>query len=293
MPVNTRTSIAPFLNVLREAVLRLPESVPSASIKDPIYLSFHKKAACSNERTFMTFEQAYTQCFKPNPQGPLIVDREFGGDLCLPRYNAQLNFDREEWDLTEPLINVLKPFQTATKGMLRRDVATIADVIPTFNILERKLIETAAKLWSVAKPTSRESASAQALLTGLEAGLGKVQQYQDLARESDLCLISTDYRANTPDPMILSARHAMAPNSSANPTNTWESEIYSNVPSFMESFDRELQEFLSGSYPCSPGISTLGWWKLYGFHFPTISHMACDFLCIPAASVLVERLFSQ
>ncbi|KAG8739008.1 hypothetical protein FRC11_000970, partial [Ceratobasidium sp. 423] len=80
---------------------------------------------------------------------------------------------------------------TAIEAMLRRDVATIVDVIPTFSILECKLIKSMAKLRGLRAAGSRESTSARALLVGLEVGLGKTQQYRSPAHSSDLCLVST------------------------------------------------------------------------------------------------------
>ncbi|KAG8729675.1 hypothetical protein FRC11_008235, partial [Ceratobasidium sp. 423] len=456
MPVNTHTSVNPFLKILQDAILRLPETIPLASTEDHIYQSFHGNPAHGNGRVFAALERTYIQCFKPDSQGPAIVNNvlrgENGMDLVTsyleaiakpsimnpdelkstnnlirelvglvhrrirdapkvirchpggqkpvaaqPQQGKQYEFcslrctvlipqttegdainhlpnvsttqgrkatflqeehadsaitffiaslgsnkpkgkvlaralklqDRwairnKEWELVELLINVLKPFQTATEAMSRRDVATIADVIPTFSILERKLIESAAKLRGLCAAGGRESASAQALLVGLEAGLGKTQQYWSLAHSSDLCLVSTilnprlrlkylerwpsihsrakviftyifeNYRSEVSNPTMSPAGPATTTSSSpVKLANSWESEIYSDVPSFVERLDRELQEFLFGSYPCSPEMSTLGWWKLYGLHFPVTSHMARDFMCIPAASVSVERLFSQ
>ncbi|EUC67570.1 HAT dimerization protein [Rhizoctonia solani AG-3 Rhs1AP] len=37
----------------------------------------------------------------------------------------------------------------------------------------------------------------------------------------------------------------------------------------------------------------LDWWKVHHLHFPTVGHMARDFLCIPTSSVSVKRLFSR
>lgn len=71
--------------------------------------------------------------------------------------------------------------------MSRRDVPTLAEVIPTFSLLERKLLENISKL----RGAGHGNASARALLSGLEAGLAKLQKYRSLAHQSELCLVAT------------------------------------------------------------------------------------------------------
>ncbi|CUA67902.1 Zinc finger BED domain-containing protein DAYSLEEPER [Rhizoctonia solani] len=233
------------------------------------------------------------------------------------------NINGEEWDLAGMVAEILDPFRTASAAMSRRDVATLSDVIPTFALLERKLVESISQIQNPA--TDRRNVTARALLSGLEAALFKLQKYQTLAHENQLCIIATvlnprfrlkylerwpelhsrasilfshvfeNYRVkeaeviNTPvDPVP--RRNIPRPSKSA---NAWEDELYSDVPSFVEQFDQELQAYFSGNFPCGSGTSTLGWWKVHCLHFPTVGHMARDFLCIPASSVSVERLFSQ
>ncbi|KAG9121713.1 hypothetical protein FRC07_002234 [Ceratobasidium sp. 392] len=66
-----RTFIAPYLEILRGAVSRLPETIPTASVDDDIYQYFHNPTIHSHERTFQTFERAYAECFQPGPEGGL------------------------------------------------------------------------------------------------------------------------------------------------------------------------------------------------------------------------------
>jgi hypothetical protein len=71
----------------------------------------------------------------------------------------------------------------------------------------------------------------------------------------------------------------------------------------------EVESYFSGAYPCTDE-DVLGWykvrtaWMCFRFaiscyrqthiaHFPIISHMARDILCIPGVSISVERLFSS
>ncbi|KDN47716.1 hypothetical protein RSAG8_03506, partial [Rhizoctonia solani AG-8 WAC10335] len=233
------------------------------------------------------------------------------------------NITGEEWDLLGMVVNILTPFHAATEAMSRRDVATISDVIPTFALLERKLLEAISQLQGEA--ADHKNTTARALLSGLEAALAKLQKYQTLAHKNHLCLIATvlnpwlrlkylekwpeshstartlvsyifeNYHAKLPGAPAKSAdrtMHSRTPKLSKL-TTTWDHELYSDTPSFTEHFDRELQAYYSGSYPCTNGTSTLNWWEIHHLHFPTVAHMARDFLCIPASSVSVERLFSS
>ncbi|KDN47307.1 hypothetical protein RSAG8_03786, partial [Rhizoctonia solani AG-8 WAC10335] len=207
--------------------------------------------------------------------------------------------------------------------MSRRDVATISNVIPTFALLERKLLEAISQLQGEA--ADHKITTARALLSGLEATLAKLQKYQTLAHKNHLCLIATvlnpwlwlkylekwpeshsttrtlvsyifeNYHAKLPGAPAKSADHKMHSRTPklSKLTTTWDHELYSDTPSFTEHFDRELQAYYSGSYPCTNGTSTLNWWEIHHLHFPTVAHMARDFLCIPASSVSVERLFSS
>jgi hypothetical protein len=72
--------------------MRLPETVPSASVDDIIYQSFHDMTIHDNKQTFATFELAYMQCFKPDTQGPLITNNvlrgENGMDLVVTHLEA-------------------------------------------------------------------------------------------------------------------------------------------------------------------------------------------------------------
>lgn len=104
---NTRTSVAPFLTVLREAVSRLPNTVPCGSINDPIYQHFHNRTVADDERAFQTFERAYLQCFQSNPEGPLCIDNvmrgEYGMDLVasyLEEFAKHPTMNTEEQKLT-------------------------------------------------------------------------------------------------------------------------------------------------------------------------------------------------
>ncbi|KAG8725178.1 hypothetical protein FRC09_006801 [Ceratobasidium sp. 395] len=228
----------------------------------------------------------------------------------------------EEWDLLNMLVEVLSPFYAATEAMSRKDVATLADVFPTFALLERKLDENITTLRH--RPDGQGKNTARALLAGLEAGLTKLRKYQTLAHESDLCLMATvlnprlrlkylerwpgvharaktlfeyifeSYRAGSSDISgTLVTANKSASKSHPKPATSWNHEIYADVPSFVQHFDQEIYEYFGGSYPCPPEMDTLGWWKVFNLHFPTIAKMARDFLCIPATSVSVERLFSQ
>ncbi|CAE6471302.1 unnamed protein product, partial [Rhizoctonia solani] len=232
------------------------------------------------------------------------------------------NITGKEWDLLGKVVDILTPFHTATEAMSRREVATIADVIPTFSLLERKLLE--AKLQLQAEAVDPGNATARALVSGLDAALTKLRKYQDLAHRNQSCLIATvlnprlrlKYLEKWPESHSTArtlvshifenyrVKLAGAPEKSVDPkpsskypkssklTHTWDNELYSDMPSFVEHFDRELQAYYSGSYPCPNGMSTLNWWEIYHTNFPTVGHMARDFLCIPASSVSVERLFS-
>ncbi|KDN45413.1 hypothetical protein RSAG8_05000, partial [Rhizoctonia solani AG-8 WAC10335] len=201
------------------------------------------------------------------------------------------NINGEEWDLARTVVGILDPFHTASDALSRRDIATLSDVIPTFALLERKLLESISQLQNIT--TDRRNVTAQALLSGVEAALVKLQKYQKLARENQLCIIATvlnprfrlKYLERWPD---LHSRASIlfshifenyrvkgatattptdpAPNQniprSSKPANAWEEELYSDVPSFKEQFDRELQAYFSGNFPCGSGMSTLDWWKV-------------------------------
>ncbi|KAG8723285.1 hypothetical protein FRC09_003939 [Ceratobasidium sp. 395] len=220
----------------------------------------------------------------------------------------------EEWDLLAMLINVLHPFYTATEAMSRKDVATLADVFPTFVLLERRLVNQLAELKHI--PKGPENVSARALESGLEAGLKKLRKYQSLAQQTLNPRLRLRYLERWPDVharaktifeyLFETYRAASSDiaeslmNTSKSPlkshpkfAGSWNDEIYADVPSFVEHFDQELYDYFSGSHPCPPETDTLAWWKAFSVRFPTVAKMARDFLCIPAASVSVERLFSQ
>ncbi|CUA71793.1 Pc24g02420 [Rhizoctonia solani] len=238
----------------------------------------------------------------------------------IQKMQVRWNITGEEWDLGVMVGKVLDPFHTATEAMSRRDAATLADVIPTFSLLERKLLDHISQLQNTI--TDHGNATTQALLSGLNAALVKwvlfpymvecrlkadfltprfrlkyLTRWPELHRNASILVshIFENYRvkggAAANMPTDVTPRYHLP--KSSKPANTWDSELYLDVPSFEEHFDRELQAYYSGNYPCPSGMGTLDWWRVHHLHFPTVAHMARDFLCIPASSVSVERLFSQ
>ncbi|KAG8685140.1 hypothetical protein FRC11_011059, partial [Ceratobasidium sp. 423] len=101
------------------------------------------------------------------------------------RLQARWDIKDKEWDVLMMLVALLKPFQAATEAMSRRDVPTLAEVIPTFDFLERKLVESETAL------RRERPLSAQSLLTGVIACLSKLRKYKAFAHQNDLCLITT------------------------------------------------------------------------------------------------------
>ncbi|KDN36904.1 hypothetical protein RSAG8_10523, partial [Rhizoctonia solani AG-8 WAC10335] len=87
MPRSMRKTVPNFLKVLRDATARLPDTVPCASISDPIYQNFHDKAGADEVGAFQSFEQAFKQCFKPDTNGPPSINNimrgEHGMDLII------------------------------------------------------------------------------------------------------------------------------------------------------------------------------------------------------------------
>ena len=90
--------------------------------------------------------------------------------------------------------------------------------------------------------------------------------------------IFENYCSETPNTTIL--RTALTTTTSTlctKVTHTWEHKIYSNIPTFVQSVDCKLQEFLSGAYPCPAEVSTLDWWKVHNLitqaHISLASHM--------------------
>ena len=58
-----------------------------------------------------------------------------------------------------------------------------------------------------------------------------------------------------------------------------------------QAVDKEFQKYLAEDL-ISIDDNPLKWWKSNQFHFPILAKVAKLFLCIPATSVLCERLFS-
>ncbi|CAE6441082.1 unnamed protein product [Rhizoctonia solani] len=189
----------------------------------------------------------------------------------IQKMQIRWNITGEEWDLGTMVVEILDPFHTASEAMSRRDAATLADVIPTFALLERKLLDNISQLRNIT--ADRGNATARALLSGLDAALVKLQKYQTLAHENELCIIATvlnprfrlKYLTRWPElhsnaSTVVSnifenyrVKYSKATNTLANSVphqnpqkssktgSAWEAELYSDVPLFVEQFDQELK----------------------------------------------------
>ncbi|TFY61097.1 hypothetical protein EVJ58_g4726 [Rhodofomes roseus] len=215
----------------------------------------------------------------------------------------------DDWYLLEQLESLLVIFTEVTRAMSMSRTPTLPYVLPMYEHMRTSLVDT---IETTAERTVKRAA---------QAGLEKLMQYYEKARQNESCIIATachpalrlswfnclapqhqvkaistfkkvytKYEASTPTAQDVPLRPVAAAKS-----GSLMSRLSSNVE--LGSADQppvlsELQRWQAGEGGKGDPDFPLVWWKAHAQDFKVISRIARDYLAIPGASVSVERLFS-
>ncbi|KAG9127251.1 hypothetical protein FRC07_015157 [Ceratobasidium sp. 392] len=218
-----------------------------------------------------------------------------------------------EWDLISLLIDLLEPFERATLLFSKKALSLVFPRSYQLAGLLDNLDQALSRL-------EREDPNNHfGLKPAILAGREKLIKYINIAQNSQLTVLAMTchplLRLTTlSDPFgiglpsegarfwstCMSAEDGLpvvqSENTSSQPTlnASWMDFLYQRTSQERRSpLTEELHDHFSNKYPFKPGTSLLAWWRDHAKYLPVIGRISRDLLCIPAASVSVERLFSQ
>ncbi|CCO33891.1 hypothetical protein BN14_07978 [Rhizoctonia solani AG-1 IB] len=231
----------------------------------------------------------------------------------------------KEWDMLGELVQILEPFEFATRAFSVQAKTTLHSVLPTYALLHMKLDKSQAHLGALYGPQD-----ALGIVDALSAGKAKLDEYYGMAKENNLTVLASalhpgmrllyfqdmdkcsntgpvlaerakklleylyeDYKYTQLDLMTGSAVQPTTtkPIVSGSPAESWFDSLLKISPgeASLASLDsKELHDYFDGRYQYTSG-DILVWWKEHKIHFPVLSQIAWDFLAIPATSVSVEH----
>ncbi|GJF00443.1 hypothetical protein PsYK624_167310 [Phanerochaete sordida] len=229
----------------------------------------------------------------------------------------ELRISPKDWKLLGQLAQLLSIFTEVTKAMSRAHTPTLPFVLPMYESMNKQLSASAAD--TKIDPLIRNAAAAGLQkLTGYFAK-AKASQYivvatilhpalrigwcntlgDDFAKKARVLFehVYEEYSAATaPDP---AAKPAPSKASDAAISGSFLDAICAipelpHTPAVETAEKSEIERYFAGEgkHIKPDGALILPWWREHAGAFPVISRMARDFLCIPATSVSVERLFS-
>ncbi|KAL1939855.1 hypothetical protein VTO73DRAFT_9555 [Trametes versicolor] len=228
-----------------------------------------------------------------------------------------------EWQTLRQLGGILEVFTNVTKEMSHGGRPTLPFVLPLYERM-RKALQQHIDNSTGLSPSLRNAAA---------AGLIKLNQYYEYAKESHYTIIATVLHPSLRTSWFKNAlgadvctraevlfKHAYeeystsATSSTADETRTpaatatrsaedngfLDDAVKVGVAGNPNEQDAhaaeekpELERYLAGDGGHGELRDPLSWWKKHAVSFPVIARMARDFLAIPATSVAVERLFSK
>ncbi|KAG8707835.1 hypothetical protein FRC09_001583 [Ceratobasidium sp. 395] len=229
-----------------------------------------------------------------------------------------------EWDLVALLIKLLEPFERASLSFSKKNAdASLCAVLPTYAYLLDQLDHTAKRI-AIECPHDPCGIS-----SAINSGREKLIKYINIAQDNHLTLLAmmchpqlrhttfsntevwnrvsergqtilehvfetycADYAEDDP-PLTSESQHTASASQSAS-TGTWMNHLYQQTQQRTTQFKEELHDYLTDRYIFDPKVDeVLDWWRTNSKSLPIVGRVARDVLCIPAASVSVERLFSQ
>ena len=267
-------------------------------------VSHVQKSVCASD--ILESENRLQNCNATRWNSQLIMIRSI---LKIPQEKLESLDTRHrltEYDrkILEDLVEILTPFETATNHIQGDNVITGSMVVPCTRVLKStidKLYEKYSSRFVFALKTSIHKRlsvyeevdaflTASALDPRFKLKWCKSDEY--IPQKQNLILkVKSANSASLPI--------AVEPPPEEPPAKKHRNEFFSELIEFSDkdtcssnsSADSEVEEYLS--MPCLPlDTCPLAFWKSHLSKFPAISKIVPNFLCIPASSAPIERLFS-
>lgn len=217
----------------------------------------------------------------------------------------------DEVELIRSLIEVLRPFEAATKELCTEPYTCMSKVIPIATLLQQV---TSAGIATLPGP---QSALKNALITQMQTHFANVENSYKHAVST---LLDPRFKRHAftdasalelAQQRLLSELATVVQNSdSQNLANDSSSFVAdSSISSFWNMFDRKVSEagamktstseaenesrryFKEANIPRN--ANPLNWWKLNEVQFPHLKILAQKYLCIPATATASNRLFTK
>ncbi|KAF8576980.1 hypothetical protein K439DRAFT_590294 [Ramaria rubella] len=205
--------------------------------------------------------------------------------------------------MLDRLCGILKIFDQATLELSKTHVPTICKVLPLYKLVQEHLEAALRDL--------EMEHDIYGISIAVQAGLDKLEKYLDCAMDNDyvllgavlnpsICITYFEDLARWQPAVARRARTLLdhiydtyaemddspiiKPATPADPKHEQSSifaqAIRSAEPKVSKSSTNELETYFSGAYPCV-GEDILAWYKNHCIHFPIISRISWDILCIP------------
>ena len=208
-------------------------------------------------------------------------------------FNADINLTAYEQQLCTELVDVLQPFQLATDLVQGDKVVTASFVISSVKGLRVEL-------------KSLQDKYSSKLVTTLQASLEqRLAKYEDMEHFQLATILDPRFKldwcnedeTNPMKRLITKKFEQLAPSTPCGDLNSPPAKRI-KLFGFMKSksvikpaSSTEVNKYLN--LPCiTEEENPLDYWKEEKDTFPVLSSLACKYLCIPASSAPVERLFS-
>ena len=211
--------------------------------------------------------------------------------------NASISLTAYELKLISELVEILQPFQIATDLVQGDKVVTASFVISTVKGLRATLADLRATYNSK-------------LVATLQSSLEKrLAQFEDTEHFKFAVMLDPRFKLDwcsneehqTMKDLLTSKYKALAPDSTpadeCQPPPVKRSKLFSFMntraptPATQQPENTEVSTYLS--LPCiGDDEDPLAFWKQQKDTMPVLSTLACKYLCIPASSAPVERIFS-
>ena len=217
--------------------------------------------------------------------------------LCLLNRN-DLCLSDQEVDIMKQAVEILKPFEAATREMSGDTYISVSKVIPLARSLQRL---TAGVSFNLAKELTAQMNRRFANIEAnyLLAVAAIVDPRYKKAAFSDLGSLETVTRrmmneaaSCTPEPEAADSQPARK-----KPSQLWEEfdkrveETDTRVSVTTNATIEKQQYFQHKNLPRES--NPLQWWKENSMHLPLLQELAKKYLCVPGTSVPAERVFSK
>jgi hypothetical protein len=237
-------------------------------------------------------------------------------------------FDTAEYSIVEKLVEILEPFEMATKSVTAEKCPTLHKVVPTIVKLLKavevkeddpevvKLVKTLMSTDLTTRTSATDERNTALLASLLDPSskkllfvpLEEILNIHTLLKKEIQSLVETpvtvkkepdELQQLPPDaelPQLPADPELPAPKKARKDDDMWLQDVIcvgtSKIPS-INIAEQELSRYLSAV----PGegdeeLTLLEWWKKYEPFYPNMARLAKKYLAIPASSVPSERVFS-